>query len=199
MRIRHFSLFFKSIFCVITRNRTGKAKNKIFLFSLEKTQQKNHRTNKKYENTSHIILYFLTFYPMEKENFIFQIGDFCPKMDLLIESWDYHFFYFLARYAFEIEYHTAAFEFFLDDFIIAAEMSDLNVSDKLLNTALQNGCVQENPYLDFCIHPAHNRPVIFLKPLDIKTSPIHLEKEVIQLLSNREDFIFVCKTVQACE
>ena len=184
---------------MITQNRTGKAKNKIFLFSLEKTQKKIYRTNKKYENASHIILYFLTFYPMEKENFIFQIGDFCPKMDLLIESWDYHFFYFLARYAFEIQDHQAAFEFFVDDFIIAAEMSDLNVSDKLLNVALQNGCVPENPYLDFCIHPVDNRPVIFLKPLEDKTSPIHLEKNVIQLLSNREDFIFVCKTVQVCE
>ncbi len=184
---------------MITYNRTGKGKNKIFLFSLEKTLQKNHRTIKKRENASHIFLYFLTFYPMEKENFIFQIADFCPKMDLLTESWVYHFFYFLARYAFQIEHHTAAFEFFVDDFIIAAEMSDLNVSDKLLNTALKNGCVPENPYLDFCINPMNNRPVIFLKPLENTPSRIHLEKEVIQLLGNREDFVFVCKTVQACE
>lgn len=120
-------------------------------------------------------------------------------MDLLAESWDYHFFYFLARYAFQIQDHKAPFEFFVDDFIIAAGMSDLNVSDKILNTTLQKGCVLENPYLDFCIHPADNRPVIFLKPINTETSPIHIEKEVIQLLSNREDFIFVCKTVQTCE
>jgi hypothetical protein len=143
---------------------------------------------------------------MENDTFRFQIADFSPHTDLLQESWDYHFFYFLARYAFAINEHNTPFEFFIDDFLLAMAMSDISIPDKNLTTILHQWCVPENPYLAFGIHPETLAPVIIMKPLHMNKrytidtdETITLNRELIENIKTCGDFRFLSDTIQACD
>jgi len=136
------------------------------------------------------------------ELFYFTTLDFKPRMELLEESWNHNYFYFLSRYFFELK-KVDEYRFTIDNFILSWNMAWFD--NKKLPSILQNWCVIENPYLDFEINPNTEIPEIVLKNIGVlsddkdKNQTIALPFEMLEMVKNIDDFKYLCSVVQNCK
>ena len=134
------------------------------------------------------------------ELFYFTTGDFKPKMELLEESWNHNYFYFLARYFFHLQ-KIEEYRFTIDSFLSAGNTSWFDT--KKLPEILQKWCVQESPFLSFEINTETDVPEITLKNIGLlkneESRTIAIPIEVCEMVKCLWDFKYFCSVVQNCE
>lgn len=131
------------------------------------------------------------------ELFYFTMSDFRPRMELLEESWNHNFFYFLSRWFFGLR-SPIEHSFTLDEFISAGWFSSFDT--KKLSETLQKWCVSENPYLSFQIDDTTDVPTIVLEPKTDKVSQVvAISPETFEMVKTLADFKYLCSVIQNCE